>query len=143
VTEFESLLNRAGNLSDDSEDKIACLKRALDLYKGQFLVEFYSEWTEEMRRQLEDKYLKALLSLATIMEQRRELTTAADLAEKVLDVDPYHEEAYHRLIKWQFAQGDNAAAEQTYRRYSDVVSAEMRLNTRDWFDSLRLEYLHD
>jgi len=137
VLEFERFLNQASNLPDDSEEKIARLKQALDLYKGQFLVEFYSEWTEELRRQLEDKYLKAMLSLAAIMEHRREFVTAMGLIEKLLDVDPYHEEAYCKLIKWQFAQGDKVAAEQTYRRYSNAVSAEMGLNAQHWFENLQ------
>jgi DNA-binding SARP family transcriptional activator len=99
-------------------------------------VEFYSEWTEGLRRQLEDKYLKAMITLADIMEHRREFMTATSLIEKLLDIDPYHEEAYSRLIKWQLAQGDKVAAEQTYRQYSDVMATEMGLNKRDFFNNL-------
>jgi DNA-binding SARP family transcriptional activator len=109
----------------------------LDLYKGQFLVEFYSEWSEELRRQLEGKYLNAMLSLEAIMENRGEYATAIGLLEKLLDIDPYHEEAYCKLIKLQFSQGDKVAAEITYRRYSKIVPAEIGLSPQPWLEDLR------
>ena len=123
-------------LANDSEEKITYLKRALDLYKGQFLVEFYSEWTEGLRRQLEDKYLKTMITLADIMEHQREFTIATSLIERLLDIDPYHEEAYSRLIKWQLAQGDRSAAEKTYRQYSNMMATEMGRSKRDFFNNL-------
>jgi len=128
VAEFERLISQAENLSNDIEEKIAHFKQAIHLYRGQFMMGFYNEWTEQRRRELEDQYLRTLSSLAIINENQSDYKTAVELLEKYLDINPYHEEVYHKIIKYQLARGDKVAAEQVYWRYARTFTTEMGLN---------------
>ncbi|GAI45662.1 unnamed protein product, partial [marine sediment metagenome] len=86
VAEFENLLSRAESLPHGSK-KVATLEQAIELYRGPFLGEFYSEWTEMRRHQLEDKYLKVLSLLANFNADRRRYDKAIALLEKFIAID--------------------------------------------------------
>lgn len=130
VAEFERLISQSENLSDDIQEKAAHLKQAIHLYRGQFMVGFYNEWTEQRRREIEDQYLRTLSSLAIIRENHSDYKTAIELLEKYLDINPYHEEVYHKIIKLHLARGDKVAAEQVYWRYAHTFTTEMGLAPR-------------
>ena len=124
VAEFEDLLSRAENLPPDSEARAANLEQAIRLYRGAFMEEFYSEWTEMHRHQLEDKYLKALSLLASFYADKRRYDEAITLLEKFITIDLYQDEIYCRIIGWHLAVGDRASALRTYNRYIDTLAGE-------------------
>ena len=86
--------------------------------------EFYSEWTEMHRRQLEDKYLKALSLLASFYGDKRRYDRAIALLEKFISIDPYQDEIYCQIMEWHLAVGDRASALRTYNRYLDTKVGE-------------------
>lgn len=141
VAEFERLIDHTENLDNDIKDKAAHLERALNLYKGPLMVGIYSEWTEQRRRELEELYLRTLSSLATIKENQSDYKIAIELLEKFLDIDPYQEEIYIRLIKYQTARGDKVAARQAYSRYATTITNEMGLNPQPEIVKLRRNIL--
>ena len=125
VAELESLLSQAENLPDGSEARTAKLEQAVQTYRGTFMNEFYSEWTEMPRRQLEDKYLKALSLLASFNRDRGKYNRAIVLLEKFIIIDPYQDEAYCQIMECHLAAGDTASALRVYRWYLDTVGGEM------------------
>jgi LuxR family maltose regulon positive regulatory protein len=125
VAEFECLLSQAENLPTDSEVRVANLERVVELYRGPFMENFYSEWVEMRRRELEDKYLKALSLLASFYGVRGKYNTAIVLLEKCIAIDPYQDEVYCQIMEWQLAAGDRFSAFRTYKWYLDTVVHEI------------------
>ena len=68
VAEFEQLITAAGKHPQDEKEN-AALERAVELYAGPFLTEFYTEWVEDRRRELENTYLRILSLLADTIRQ--------------------------------------------------------------------------
>jgi len=137
VAEFEDLLNRAKNLPPSSKARAANLERAIELYRGSFMEEFYSEWTEMRRREFEDKYLKALSLLTSFYGDTGEYDRAIALLEKFIAIDPYQDEIYCQIMEWYLVIGDKVSALRTYKRYIDTVASE-----KEFTPSARIQELH-
>ena len=137
VAEFEDFLSQAENLSPDSQARATNLERAVEVYKGPFMEELYSEWTEMRRRELEDKYLKVLSLLASFYGDQGKYDRAIALLEKSVAIDPYQDEVYCQIMEWQLTAGGRASALRTYKRYLDTAAGEMEFTT-----SARMQELH-
>ncbi len=125
IWEFESNLSKAAKPSLPIKDKQSYFENALEVYKGPFLQEFYTDWVEALRGQLEARYLRALCSLASCHRAQGDHDRAIELLEKAAAIDPYLEEAYFEIIKSYSALGDTGSAWGVYRRYSSVISQEL------------------
>lgn len=121
AAEFESLFIMATRLPPDNQDRILHLESALKLYVSPFLSEFYSDWSQARRRELEDKYLRILCLLAKYYADRKDYGKAMSLLEKLMGIDPYNDEAYTQMMKLQLAEGDTTSAVRTYRRYLEIA----------------------
>jgi len=141
VVEFESLLNRAEDLPRGSKARAANLEQAVELYRGPFMEEFYGEWTEMRRRELENKYLKTLSLLANLNGDRGKHDKAIALLEKLIAIDPYHDEVYCQLMEWHLATGDKVSALRIYKRYLDTVTSELEFDPPAQIRELRKRIL--
>jgi len=103
--------------------------------------EFYSEWTEIQRRELEDKYLKALSLLANFNGDRGKYNKAIALLEKLIAIEPYQDEAYCQMMEWYLAVGDKISALQIYRRYLGTVAGELEFDPLAQIRELRKRIL--
>jgi DNA-binding SARP family transcriptional activator len=105
--------------------------------------EFYSEWTEMRRHELEDKYLKALSLLANFNGDKGKHDKAITLLEKLIAIDPYHDEVYCQVIEWYLAEGDKVSALRTYKRYLYTVASEIGFDPparmRDLYKRISME----
>jgi two-component SAPR family response regulator len=126
VTEFESLLTSTETQPSVNRDYTPILERALELYSGTFLEELYSEWIEVRRRELENKYLKALSMLADCYAGKGSYSQAVALLEKYIAVDPYEEDAYCRMIRWHLAERNRSLALRTYKQYVEFAANESK-----------------
>ncbi|MFS3130078.1 AAA family ATPase [Nocardioides sp. Bht2] len=74
------------------------LRRAVDLYLGDpFMDEPDAEWAVDVRAHAQVSWRQALTRLAGLEAERGDLVTAAGLFRKVLEVDPYAENAARGL----------------------------------------------
>ncbi len=137
VAEFEGLLSQVENLPPDSKAREAKLERAIELYGGPFMEEFYSEWTEMRRRELEDKYLKALSLLASFYGDQEKYNGAIALLKNSITIDPYQDDLYCQIMEWQLTTGDKTSALRTYKQYLDTVAGEVA-----FVPSARMQELH-
>jgi len=137
VAEFKHLFSQAERLPYGSKTWVANLEQAVKLYRGSFMKEFYSEWTEMQRRELEDKYLKALLLLASFNSDRGKYDTAITLLEKIIAIDPYNDEAYYQVMERHLSVGDKFSALRIYERYLNTVADELEVAP-----STRIRNLH-
>ncbi|RLC63687.1 MAG: hypothetical protein DRI01_04735, partial [Chloroflexi bacterium] len=137
VAEFEGVLSQTENPITNSEAWAANLEKAIQVYRGPFMEEFYSEWTEIRRRELEHKYLRVLSLLANFYGDKGNYDRAIALLEKSLAIDPYQDEIYCHIMEWCLVVGDKASAMQTYKRYIDTVVGETEFGP-----SARMQELH-
>jgi ATP/maltotriose-dependent transcriptional regulator MalT/DNA-binding SARP family transcriptional activator len=124
VAEFENLLAVAEATTSPITDRASALERALELCGGTFLEELYSEWIEDRRRELENKYLRVLSLLADYYASRGNYSRAVALLEKFIAIDPYEEDAYCRIIRWHLAERNRSLALRTYKQYVELAADE-------------------
>ena len=103
--------------------------------------EVFEDWLAVEREAWEGRYVLALSRLALEREGAREAGRAVQLWRQVLEVDPYHEEAYRRLL-WLLAEGGRwPEAEQLYRNYMQRLETHLGLEpdpeTRRLFEQLK------
>jgi DNA-binding SARP family transcriptional activator len=123
--EFEQLLKQAHHLPPDSDARLSCLEKAIDLYTGPFLADFYSEWCETLRLNFEMKYVRALSTLAGHHAAKGDWERCIELLERILAVDIYNEEAHYKLIKAYTHLGDSASALKCYHNYTDILREQL------------------
>ncbi len=87
---------------------------AISLYRGEFSPGDSSEWAQYTRERLAFRFEETL---------RKELASAptAELAERLIALDPFSDEAYIALIDGALQNGDVRAARAIYRRYEAAL----------------------
>jgi LuxR family maltose regulon positive regulatory protein len=124
VDEFERLIGEAERAADPSV-AADLMRRGLELYQGDLLQEFYSDWCQSRREGLREKYLGALRGLAQHHARGGEYEPAIELCRSALKKDNLREEIYRELMALYFQMGDRTAAIQTYRRCAQVLEDEL------------------
>lgn len=125
VKEFESHSTEARKQPSSSQHRVVHLEQAIELYRGPFLSDLYSDWVENTRRRLEDRYLEVLSSLTLYYWRGGKQDRAIELLEKSLTIDPYQEQTYYQLARCYLENGDKASALRMCQRYSKVVTEEL------------------
>jgi len=134
--QFDRLVDK-GDLPDLARrERVEAYQRAIDLYKGPFLEEFYSDWVIPYRERLEIRYLQALTRLAKLKAQDGELQQALDLLRIAVGTDPFREEAHYGLVHYSALMGDPAAALRHYRSYFELLRDELRATPSPAFQTL-------
>ncbi len=124
--EFPRLLDEGDIVDLPLSRRIGAYNRAIDLYKGPFLDEFYSDWVIPRREDLELRYLQALTRLARLRAQEGSLEQALELLRTAVATDPFQEEAHYRFIHYSALLGDRAAALRHYQTYVELLREELR-----------------
>jgi two-component SAPR family response regulator len=104
---------------------IAVLEKTLEIYKGPFLNEVYSEWAEEKRKNLEETYLKNLTLLARLYQESGMHPQAIETLERYIATEPYQDDAYYQLIEQHLLLDDEVSASRVYRKYCDTLASDL------------------
>lgn len=123
VLEFESETQAAAR-TNDPRVQIEHLERAVPLYHGDFMQEFYSDWCMHRREQLRNLYLDALFKLAGAWTQVGDTKRATALHQQLLKHEPAREEAYRALIELHLEAGNRPAAIQLYQQCIEILASE-------------------
>ena len=82
------------------------LKQAVELYQGDFLHGFiqpdsdlFEDWLHIKREKYLSQAIEATQQLASIYEWQGELDHALTYARRLLELDPYHEQAHKQVIR--------------------------------------------
>jgi ATP/maltotriose-dependent transcriptional regulator MalT/DNA-binding SARP family transcriptional activator len=129
AAEFDRLIISADRqLSHDPGHARDLYRRALSLYKGDYLQEFpYEEWANQERTRLLNRYLRTAERLAGSLLRENQWQEAIDVCHALLDHDNCWEPAYQILIKAYIQMGSRTQAIRTYQRCSDTLRAELDL----------------
>ena len=111
-------------------------------YAGAFLAEDpYEEWCIPIRESLELSHLRNLWAVLTHFESQGEYKAAIDYGRKILNIDPFDENTYEKLMKLYCAVGrpsDIAGTYQTYREKMHIMDCPVDSRMADLYEKLIL-----
>jgi ATP/maltotriose-dependent transcriptional regulator MalT/two-component SAPR family response regulator len=139
VREFERLITEARKWPEGSKESRRLLRRAVGLYRGDYLEDIYSDWCQERREDLRQKCVKALIDLGNSYLEEGSFEEAIRFYRKVLSKEPYREDVLQRLMRCYVLVGTPSKALQEFQRYSNGLKEEMGLSP---LPQTREMYLH-
>ena len=125
--EFERLLAHAreARRSDDGEGAAQLLAEAIKLCRGDFLEDFYYNWTEELQGYYRDLYLEALKELIGHHSERGNHESVIRYGQMFLGRDPYQEEIHCHVMEAHVASGNRAAAIEQFDSLRKMLRREL------------------
>jgi len=113
---------------------LAMLASAADLYQGDFLDGFYvqdapefEQWVLSERTRLRTSALHLLHTLSQYHAEQGELMPAMDYARRILQVEPWREEAHRQLMMLLAQSGQRSAALAQYELCRQALSSELNV----------------
>jgi DNA-binding SARP family transcriptional activator/predicted ATPase len=143
VEDFEAAV------ADLAEKEIALgsMQAAVELYRGDFLAGFYvrdapafEEWMLVQRARLRNAALKALHTLVTVNAHRGDYQKGITFARRLLELEPWYEEAHRQLISLLVHSGQHSAALAQYeicrRHLAEELGVEPAAETRELYERI-------
>lgn len=124
--EFESQVGMAKDAQENGDADIALglFLAALALYKEDYLREnLYEDWPSDRRERLRELWISSMFRVSAICADRCEYSDSVRLMKKVLEIDPYRENAYQALMLYLSRAGRRGEAIQLYR-YAERLFAQ-------------------
>lgn len=140
VHRFEKILEEAA--SADPEVVAKLYRQAIEVWKGDYLAEFSSEWCIAKREELRRKYVNALVQLAGLCRKRKNYQEAVTFYQRALDEDPFAERIHQALMLCYFAAGERHMAIKHYLAYAEYLLDEMGISPMDETVELYDQILH-
>ena len=116
VAEFET---------EAAKDSFSALQQAIDLYQGDLLPNCYDDWIILERERLRSLFSQTLEKLIGLFEDKHDLLSAIQYAERLIQHDPLYEDAYRRLMRLHALNGNRAAALHTFHRCNSTLLREL------------------
>jgi DNA-binding SARP family transcriptional activator len=132
VAEFEQAASHAESIAD--------LQRAIDLYGGDLLPSCYDDWIVPERERLKQILIEVLERLLQFAEAGGNYQAGIKYAQRLLQIDPLHEEIHRRLINLHTLNNDRAAALRAYHACASILQRELGVEpgpaTREIYERL-------
>ncbi len=96
IADLEESLKSARH--GDSEHKIRCLTRAMLLYRGELLPEFYDEWIDQERRRWEEASIRTLKALVQLHSEKHQYEQALEFARRLVNSNSLDEQSQLCLL---------------------------------------------
>ncbi len=123
--EFERLLDEAKQ-TDEPVCQQTLLTDALALYQDDYLCDdLYVDWAYLERERLRERYLHALISLASCQAGFGEYERAIASLRRVLTRDPGREPVYRSLMRYNLQMGNTVAALKTFEQLRSYLNTEL------------------
>lgn len=126
AVEFESQVKMAQDAQEGGDTDIALglFLSALSLYKEDYLHDnLYEDWPSDRREKLRELWISSMFRVAAVCADRCEYADSVRLMKKVLEIDPYRENAYQALMLYLSRAGRRSEAIQLYR-YAERLFAQ-------------------
>ncbi len=125
VSRFEDALRRADTGYGD--ESVEHWQNAVRLYRHPFLMEESLSWIVERRRQLQEGYAQALVSLARYYQREGDSERALNHFLRALIENPMREDLHLQVMQLQVDLGNTPAALAQYELLRDRLHANMKL----------------
>ena len=119
---------QAAKAAIDGEDEnmaYSLLSAIVQLYRGDYLLPFYSDWCNMRRDELRQMYIKARQQLARMAWRREQFDESATHWQHILTVDKCLEEAHYGLMRCYLRQGKRGLALRQYQRCVHALREEL------------------
>ena len=100
----------------------------IELYRGDYVQPFYSDWCTFRRDELRRMYLDARCLLAQIAWRQERFDECALHWQHTLMVDDCLEEAHYGLMRCYLRQGKRGLALRQYQRCRDTLQRELDIS---------------
>lgn len=108
--ELDDLARQANHLSRRDPRTEDLLRRAVSLYKGDFLMSVDADWASALREKLRATYLDALIGLGECARARSDYRAAINAFKRALDIDPYREDIMRAVMMCYGELGEKSQA---------------------------------
>ncbi len=125
--EFERLIAhaRARRREGDSDEFVAAARQALELYRGDFLEDFYDSWTEEPRAYYRNLYFATLKEMADHFYRAEQYEQSIAHLKTILSRDAYREDVHRQLMDAYARIGNRAAVKEQYENLKTLLREEL------------------
>lgn len=134
VDDFEAALTQATTRAE--------LEAALKHYRGDLLPSCYDDWIVSIRQHLRQQAVGALVQLIGLLETEHAYRIAIDYGQQLLQLDPYNEMIYGRLMKLYAADGDRAGMVRIYQSCAMFFQNELGTEPAPTTQELYQRLLH-
>ena len=107
------------------------LQNAIRLYKGSFLPSDDQFWTFSVRENLRNRFVRLVLRLGDILEQKGDLEGAQQVYQRALEIDDFVEEFHQRLMTVHQKRGCGAEAMAAFERCARMLLTEFGMSPSD------------
>jgi len=97
----------------------------VELYQGDYVQPFYSDWCTLRRDELRRAYLEARQELAVLAWRNEQFDESMGHWQHMLATDNCLEEAHYGLMRYYVRQGKRSLALRQYQRCRDMLQSEM------------------
>jgi len=125
VEEFEASVGRARLLPPHDWQAADLWRRAVALYRGDFLPEVERVWCVPKREALREMHIEALVGMGQCHEAWRRFEEAIGWYRQALEVDELREDVHRRIMECYAEAGRRSEALAQYHRCQEVLRGEL------------------
>jgi LuxR family maltose regulon positive regulatory protein len=108
-----------------SREAVQYLRSAVAVHRGEFLADLSAPWIERQREETDRQLVAAAKELATLELEWREPKAAIRPLEKLLELEPYDEEAHRLLMRAHHESGDHGLAVRHYQALEAMLHRDL------------------
>ena len=116
---------RALSLKAKESGRLVDFTRAADLYRGDYLTGFESNWVDDVRVGLHADHLTLLQTAADTALEKGELETATRFYQTMTEHEPYSESAWDGLASVWETRGEKNKASAARERFETLMTSEV------------------
>ncbi|MDR0470052.1 MAG: winged helix-turn-helix domain-containing protein [Peptococcaceae bacterium] len=136
VAEFEKMITNSAETQDD-EEKLVFLKKAVDMYQGDYLSEAtFEAWVLPVSNYYKRLYLRTVLDLVEVCKRASAYEDIAEICIKAIENEPYEENLYEYLIQALLINGEIARAQRYYHHFSELMQKAFGAKPSEEFRAL-------
>ncbi len=127
VEEFEELYHMAQSIAPQSpEEAIDLYKRALDLYKGDYLFEdSFSEWVIPARNYYHRLFTQIVLDLCGLLKRQGRYGEIIDICQRAIIIEPFEENFHLYFLESLLEEGKIRQAMEHHQHFVNSFYREM------------------
>ncbi|MBQ1688118.1 MAG: SARP family transcriptional regulator [Lachnospiraceae bacterium] len=141
--EFERLVKKASDDEYPEDVRIKHYKKALDLYKGDFLTKHSTElWVIPVSTYYHNLYIEAVKKFLALLQKQNDYETMEYYCAKALQIERFDEQLHCTYIQILVDQGNTFAALNHYEQTTNLLYSNLGVKPSKELQSLYLHIMH-
>lgn len=135
------IINNNKNSRDTRESDYEMYENLLAIYKGKYLDGQDFMWSTDYGIWYEEVFINAIAALVKYYYDKSEYDSCVKSAKRLIEEDPYNEEAYSFLIKSFLGKKEKAKAINAFEKLSITLEKELGIKPSSEMNELKKELL--